>query len=376
MLVPLLLLLVFVTASAFIGRKVASWIWPPTAFDVAAFLAAKETQDLPPRNVVVILNPVAGGQGKASAIWSKAKAVLDAFGPHIDVTLVRTTAAGHARRWAAQELTLEVDTVLCIGGDGTLFEIVNGIFSRPDALAIVSKVALAVVPAGSGNGLGTSLGIPPQEVEKAVAIAMRGRRKKLNIMKVSQGPTEIFCFLFMAYGLIADCDFESEAYRLLGPLRFHIAAAIRILFKRRYRVKIRYTPVVEFENLDDLGTHCQSAQLVERELEVTGIIVSNCPWMTCDFQCAPKSAMGDGFLDVTFGLSTMTQSQMIQMLINSETGGYINFPSVRYFKTKQIRVEAIGGGLPNFFLDDNCERAARFGRRVIYGQRTSRLMRS
>lgn len=40
-----------------------------------------------------------------------------------------------------------------VGGDGTFYEVLNGIFARPDWQDVLKKVALGVVPGGSGNGL-------------------------------------------------------------------------------------------------------------------------------------------------------------------------------------------------------------------------------
>ena len=58
------------------------------------------------------------------------------------------------------------------GGDGTLQRSI-------DALA-GSETALAIVPAGTANLLATNLGIP-QHIEQAVAIGLRGERRKLDV---------------------------------------------------------------------------------------------------------------------------------------------------------------------------------------------------
>mmetsp|Transcript_7073 Transcript_7073/g.12630 ORF Transcript_7073/g.12630 Transcript_7073/m.12630 type:complete len:125 (-) Transcript_7073:80-454(-) len=77
------------------------------------------------------------------------------------------------------------------------------------------------------------------------------------------------------------------------------------------------------------------------ELDVTGLIVSNCPYLTYDFLSAPKGCLNDGFLDIIFGAASMTRWQMIQMFLQSETGGYVNFPSIHYFKAKEVMITGI-----------------------------------
>ena len=58
------------------------------------------------------------------------------------------------------------------GGDGTMQRSI-------DALA-GSDTALAILPAGTANLLATNLGIP-QDIRKAVAIGLRGERRRLDV---------------------------------------------------------------------------------------------------------------------------------------------------------------------------------------------------
>ena len=43
--------------------------------------------------------------------------------------------------------------IVTLGGDGTFYEVLNGIFARPDWQDILKQVPLGIIPAGSGNGL-------------------------------------------------------------------------------------------------------------------------------------------------------------------------------------------------------------------------------
>ena len=40
-----------------------------------------------------------------------------------------------------------------MGGDGSFYEVLNGIFARPDWRDVFQKVPLGIIPSGSGNGL-------------------------------------------------------------------------------------------------------------------------------------------------------------------------------------------------------------------------------
>lgn len=42
-------------------------------------------------------------------------------------------------------------------GDGILFEIINGVFERPDWEKVFSEISFGVIPCGSGNGLAKAI---------------------------------------------------------------------------------------------------------------------------------------------------------------------------------------------------------------------------
>lgn len=44
-----------------------------------------------------------------------------------------------------------------IGGDGIAFEVINGIFERPDWSEAIARMPLGIIPCGSGNGLAKSI---------------------------------------------------------------------------------------------------------------------------------------------------------------------------------------------------------------------------
>lgn len=42
---------------------------------------------------------------------------------------------------------------MVVGGDGSFYEVLNGIFARPDWRDVFKQVPLGIIPCGSGNGL-------------------------------------------------------------------------------------------------------------------------------------------------------------------------------------------------------------------------------
>jgi diacylglycerol kinase (ATP) len=102
---------------------------------------------------VVVINPLSGRgryDNQVSADAELARVALAARG--IDAHVRPTTAAGDARRYAKEAVADGVDLVVAWGGDGTINEVASAL--------VHTRAVLAIVPAGSGNGLAGDLRIP------------------------------------------------------------------------------------------------------------------------------------------------------------------------------------------------------------------------
>ena len=126
-------------------------------------------------SIAVIINPVAGGANPALAP-ARAKiaaAVLDRRGETGDVFV--TERAGHARELARACVGRGVRLVVAWGGDGTVNEVASEL--------AFSGAALGIIPAGSGNGLATELGIDPNP-ERSLAGAMTATPSVIDLGEI------------------------------------------------------------------------------------------------------------------------------------------------------------------------------------------------
>ncbi len=105
-----------------------------------------------------IVNPNSRS-GKSRELWEKLKDRLDR--EQVPYTAYLTEYAGHARRLAETlSARREPDTLVVLGGDGTLNEVING-------LSVSAPLTLAYIPSGSGNDFSRGMGIP-RRPEKAL----------------------------------------------------------------------------------------------------------------------------------------------------------------------------------------------------------------
>src|SRR5947208_682989 len=95
-----------------------------------------------------IINPSAGG-GAINQIQDKLRARLQTLG--ISGEFAKTTGPGDATKMAAAAISSGATTVVAVGGDGTVNEVVNGISK--------DQVAVGIIPIGHTNFLANRLGI-------------------------------------------------------------------------------------------------------------------------------------------------------------------------------------------------------------------------
>ena len=106
--------------------------------------------------------------------WRLARTALAAGG--FDATVVVTTGPGHASEATRRACAAGATLVVAWGGDGTMNEVARVLAFGP--------VALALVPAGSGNGLARDLGVP-RDPRAALAVATAGRPWRIDVGDVN-----------------------------------------------------------------------------------------------------------------------------------------------------------------------------------------------
>ncbi len=96
-----------------------------------------------------IVNPAAG-RSQTKNVQEKIRARLDELG--IRGEWVKTTGPGEASKMAAAAAAKGHTTVVAVGGDDTVNEVINGLTAH-------DNVAIGIIPLGSANRLATQLGI-------------------------------------------------------------------------------------------------------------------------------------------------------------------------------------------------------------------------
>lgn len=117
---------------------------------------------------------------------------------HIEYTLYKTKKQGHAKN-IAHEITSDnkPHTILVIGGDGTLNEVING-------LCDPTLVTIGLIPSGSGNDFARSCNIPSEPLDALNIILNNTKITTINYGEVFL-PGQYRRFL-----ISCGCGFDSE----------------------------------------------------------------------------------------------------------------------------------------------------------------------
>jgi YegS/Rv2252/BmrU family lipid kinase len=118
-----------------------------------------------------IVNPISGYSSRRK----KFAEITAEISSNPDYHLAETQYPGHAKEIASQAKN-DFQTIVAVGGDGTINEIAAGILG--------SNASLGIIPMGSGNGLANHLSIP-QDCTKALKLIENAQPKPLDIIFVN-----------------------------------------------------------------------------------------------------------------------------------------------------------------------------------------------
>lgn len=133
------------------------------------------------RKVLVLLNPKSGS-GKARQTFQKC--VVPVFvEAEIPYEVQVTKHANYAREFARLRDLYAWRSIVVVGGDGIYYEVINGLFERPDWEKAVKSIPIGIIPCGSGNGLAKTIAHNYRYVtieEKSVKISVYRHHLTLN----------------------------------------------------------------------------------------------------------------------------------------------------------------------------------------------------
>jgi len=260
---------------------------------------------------LIIYNPWAG-HGYAGKNLAEIEAYMDQIG--LPYEIQQTKHQGHGI-----ELTQEADFsqyagIIAAGGDGTLFEVINGYYRNPSP----TKLPIGVLPVGTGNAFVRDMNLHHHDWKPALDVIKAGVTQKFDVGHfITEGETWYFLNI-LGLGIVADIGATAIKMKSLGNISYTLGSLYHILKLKPYQVKLEI-----------------DGQILERENIF--VEISNTRY-TANFLMAPAAKTDDGLLDVTI-LSPKGRVGLMQSFPKIITGEHIHMKEVETFQASHIRVE-------------------------------------
>lgn len=180
------------------------------------------------KRMMLIINPMAGRSGYKTG-FGEVMNILDSGG--YLTTVYFTQGRGDATVFAAQH-AVEYDTVACIGGDGTLSEVVSGLMQVPN------PPPLGYIPMGTTNDVASTLGLPKNATDAALRI-VTGTPTAFDVG--SFGEQSFFTYV-AAFGAFTAVSYETpqNEKQALGHLAYVLEAMGRLNTIDHYCAHVEY----------------------------------------------------------------------------------------------------------------------------------------
>ena len=187
-----------------------------------------------------IVNPAAGG-GRGRKMLSVALERLRAEGVAVDV--VETRGAGDATRLAREAFGRGRRRFIAVGGDGTSFEVVNGLF--PEASA-AGRPTLGFLPLGTGNSFLRDFS--DRGVEHAIEALIARRTQTCDVLRLRHRGGVVHYINLLSVGFAADvATLRARRFSSHGQLGYFISIFLGLARLERPPFPVRVDGETEFD---------------------------------------------------------------------------------------------------------------------------------
>jgi diacylglycerol kinase (ATP) len=176
---------------------------------------------------LAIVNPAAGGGRSAKLLGPALKRLRDAG---IEVKVATTTAPGHASDIARDAYASGTRHFIAFGGDGTSYEVVNGLF--PQAIGN-EPPTLGFLPLGTGNSFLRDF--TDRGLDVATEWLLAGESRPVDVMRIRHRSGELYYINLLSMGFSADvAALRARRFSGWGELGYFISIFLTLArFNRR-----------------------------------------------------------------------------------------------------------------------------------------------
>ncbi|MEI6613543.1 MAG: diacylglycerol kinase family protein [Chrysiogenales bacterium] len=266
---------------------------------------------------MLVLNPYAGN-GKGQQAFTAIQELLGGRFKKIDVRI--SEYAGHAFQIGHEAASQGYERILTVGGDGTPFEIVNGLYAdgRPR-----QSVELGMIPAGTGNSFLRDFSVISWR--QAVENILNGRRRQVDLVEISyqrdQKEIKQYYLNILGVGLIADIlKLTNEKLKGFGSLGYSLAVLLRLTSGMHNRMQL----TIDGKKM---------------EIHDSAMVISNSKFTGGKMKIAPMADTQDGKVDVII-FQGVNRRDILNIFSRVFKGTHVDHPKVKTFRATEIAIDS------------------------------------
>lgn len=256
------------------------------------------------KKYLFVINPVAG-KGKTLGVIPLIKESFNKDKINYDIKITKRRGQGEeiAKKAAKNGYT----HIIAVGGDGTVYEVLNGIKGY--------DVSLGIIPLGTGNDFVRSIKMP-NEASEAIEIIKKGKTKKIDVGKIN----DRFFLNVSSIGIDAEIVKETEKIKkYFSGTAAYVAGIFATLAK--YRSK-------KVDILVDGKNYSRNVEL---------IAIGNGKYYGGGMKINPDAEIEDGLLDICL-VNKMNKLKFIALFLTVFKGKHTKIKEVEIFRGRDINI--------------------------------------
>ena len=266
---------------------------------------------------LLVANPAAhSGRGAQGAEF--ACRFLGSYSSATDGYDVRLTSRpGEATSIAA--CAAGYDTLIVLGGDGVIHEVICGLMSLPAE----RRPRLAVLPLGSGNDYARTLGMTRNDIETAFAQIVRGHERPVDVGRVNG----TYFAETLSFGLDAAIALDTTARRAADTSQEGEALFVTSGLKILSRAKRGFACTARFDGGEprELSPHIFAFQIG--------------PSYGGGFLICPGADPADGLLDVCLNVRKPALPRLLALFGLAKYGRHVRSSIIETLKVRHAELE-------------------------------------
>lgn len=231
-----------------------------------------------------------------------------------DYQIIDTGNAEHAIKTVHHADFSNYDAIAAVGGDGTLFNVVNGYILNSSS----KRLPIGVIPLGTGNAFARDLGIESKNIKNAVKAIKNGQRKRVDIGKFETDENEYYFVNIIGLGFVTDVAQTAHNLKIFGGFSYTLGVLYHTLHLKPFDVTIEH---------DDKITK-RAASFIE---------ISNTRYTGKDFLMAPDAKIDDGLFDITI-MNKSSRLKLLSGLPKIFKGKHVLMDEVETIKARSIKI--------------------------------------